>query len=126
VPASESSPISTFVNLAVLKGALSTVPEIRELPSGERVLNLAVRTTANDGRATSVPVAWWNPPAWVVGLDAGDEVVVVGSVRRRFFRTATGARGARAEVEAASVARATARRCEAARRRADGRLAALM
>ena len=51
-------------------------------------------------------------------LDAGDEVVVVGRVRRRFFR-AGGATASRVEVEAEVVARARdRRRVQAALRRA--------
>src|SRR5262249_52364566 len=64
----------------------------------------------------SVPVTVWDPPAWVETLEADDDVLVVGRVRRRFFRTAAGTSGARTDVEAESVARARDRR----------RLAALM
>jgi folate-dependent tRNA-U54 methylase TrmFO/GidA len=73
-------------------------------------------------RREGVPVTIWEPPAWVENLDAGEEVVVVGLVRRRFFRTAQGMSGARAEVEAAHVTRPTARGLAAALRRAEGAL----
>jgi single-strand DNA-binding protein len=53
-------------------------------------------------KAESVPVAWFDPPAAASGLVAGDEVVVVGRVRRRFFR-AGGATASRTEVVAAKV-----------------------
>src|SRR5262245_54923468 len=123
------------LNLAVIWGTCSAPPEIRTLESGSRVASLAVRTpasaTARRGRAaanataTSVPVTVWDPPAWVETLDAGDAVVVVGSVRRRFFATRTGARGAKSEVEAATIAKATDRQLEQASRRALAALAAL-
>ena len=123
------------LNLAVIWGTCSAPPEIRTLESGSRVASVAVRTPAHAtpghrGRAssttaTSVPVTVWDPPAWVETLDAGDVVVVVGSVRRRFFATRTGARGAKAEVEAATIAKATDRQLEQASRRALAALAAL-
>ena len=125
------------LNLAVIWGACSAPPEIRTLESGSRVASLAVRTPASAapgrrgraasgaGTATSVPVTVWDPPAWVETLDAGDAVVVVGSVRRRFFATRTGARGAKAEVEAATIAKATDRQFEQASTRARAALASL-
>jgi hypothetical protein len=57
----------------------------------------------------SVPVSVLDPPAWVEGLDAGDDVVILGSVRRRFFRSA-GATASRVEIEAEVVCRARDRR----------------
>jgi single-stranded DNA-binding protein len=124
------------LNLAVIWGTCSAPPEIRTLESGSRVASLAVRTPASAtigrrGRgapgttATSVPVTVWDPPAWVETLDAGDAVVVVGSVRRRFFATRSGARGAKAEVEAATIAKATDRQLEQASTRALAALASL-
>ena len=95
------------VNLSVLRGAISGPPEIRALESGRRIATLAVRTSAGDGRNTSVPVTVWDPPAW---LETDDAVLVVGRVRRRFFRTATGGSGARTDVEAESLAPARDRR----------------
>ena len=61
-------------------------------------------------RAESVPVAWFEPPSSASAMGAGDDVVVVGRVRRRFFR-AGGATASRTEVVAAAVvpARAPAR-----------------
>jgi single-strand DNA-binding protein len=98
------------VNVSVLRGAISGPPEVRTLKSGSRVATLAVRTSTGDGRNTSVPVTVWDPPAWVETLEADDDVVVVGHVRRRFFKTASGARGARTDVEAESVSPARDRR----------------
>jgi hypothetical protein len=75
--------------------------------------------------ATSVPVTVWDPPAWLATLDADDAVVVVGTIRRRFFATRAGGRGSKAEVEAVSVARATPGQLARAWRRATGALDAL-
>jgi single-strand DNA-binding protein len=92
------------VNVSVLRGPISASPEVRTLKSGRRIATLAVRTTAGDGRQTSVPVTVWDPPAWVQTLATEDDVLVVGRVRRRFFRTATGGNGARTDVEADALA----------------------
>ena len=94
-------------NLVVLRGVLSRDPEPRQLPSGDAVVayDVTVRpesTSGEPGRAESVPVAWFSPPAGASGLSAGDDVVVVGRVRRRFFR-AGGATSSRTEVVAARV-----------------------
>lgn len=114
------------VNLSVLRGECSAPPDVRELDSGRRVASLSVRVPTAGARATSVPVTVWEPPAWVETLAAGDEIAVVGHVRRRFFRNAAGATGARVEVEAETITRARDRRRLAAlRRRTDGALDAL-
>jgi single-strand DNA-binding protein len=94
-------------NLAVLRGTLSREPEPRSLPSGDHLVayELTVRPPAAGGpapRADSVPVSWFDPPASAAKLRAGDEVVVVGRVRRRFFR-AGGSTASRTEVVAARV-----------------------
>lgn len=118
----EAGPAGT--NVAVLHGACSSPAEVRTLPSGTVIAQLQV-TTRVDGRSISVPVMVPQPRAWVEQLDAGDAIVVVGSVRRRFFRAA-GATASRVEVEAAAVAPSRdRRRVRALRRRIDDLLAPL-
>lgn len=111
------------LNLALLVGELSAAPEVRDLGDRGRVASLAVRTPTADG-ATSVPVAVWAPPAWLEDAPAGTRVVVIGPVRRRFYRSATGATGSRVEVEATTVSRDTARARAALERRAMAVLSA--
>jgi hypothetical protein len=53
-----------------------------------------------------VPVAVWDPPGWLEAIEPGDELIVAGALRRRFYRGATGNLGARVELEAAVVGRA--------------------
>jgi single-strand DNA-binding protein len=96
------------MNIVVLRGVLSSAPVIRELPSGSIVHALEVTTRGEAGRSASVPVAWFDPPA-APALDAGADVVVTGSVRRRFFR-AGGATQSRTEVVATAVVPASRRR----------------
>lgn len=90
------------LDLAVLVGVLSRDPAVTELPSGSTLHRYEV-TIRDRTPADSVPVSWFDPtrpPA----VRAGDAVVVVGRVRRRFYR-AGGATRSATEVEAVRVAR---------------------
>jgi hypothetical protein len=111
------------VNLVVLRGVASAPPEVRTLTSGARIATVSVRTHALGPGATSVPVAVREPSAWIEDLDEGTPVVVVGALRRRFFKTRTGGTGTRVEVEARAIGRGgDRRRLEATRRRAEEEL----
>ena len=93
------------MNIVVLRGTLSSDPRERVLPSGTTVINWEV-TTKVDGQSRSVPVQWDEPHARVRACGEGDEIVVLGSVRRRFFR-AGGATASRTEVLAEQMATPT-------------------
>ena len=104
-------------NLVVLRGTLVSEPRVRELPSGSVVVQFDV-TTRDDGGAQSVPVAWFEPAARGVPGTPGDQLLVIGSVRRRFFR-AGGVTQSRTEVVADTVVAARhAKRARAALERA--------
>jgi single-strand DNA-binding protein len=123
-PPEDAVDIRAGVNLAVVRGTVSSPPDVRVLPS-DTVLAQLQLTTRLESETLSLPVAVWNPAQWVEALEPGAEVVVVGRVRRRFFKAA-GAAASRVEVEADVVARAgDRRRVEAALRRASGVLEAL-
>lgn len=110
------------MNHVVLHGHLSSTPVSRDLASGSVLWSLEVTTPTEEG-AWSVPVAWFDPPA-APALAVGDEVLVVGAVRRRFYRGASGTQS-RTEVVATEVLPASARRKVAkALERAAGRLGA--
>jgi single-strand DNA-binding protein len=96
------------MNVAVLVGALSSAPELRTLASGDVLAQLQI-TTRTDGTTRSVPVSLFDPPDWLRALEPGDEVVVLGSVHRRFFR-AGAVTASRTEVVADRVQRARDRR----------------
>ena len=98
----------TALNLAVVRGEVTSPPDVRVLPSEAVLVQLQV-TTRLEHETLSTPVAVWNPPAWVEDLEPGTEIVVVGRVRRRFFQ-AGGATASRVELEADVVARASDRR----------------
>jgi len=117
-----------MTNVVILRGHVTRVPEERELPSGDHLTSLDVTVPAGSGRgasgrAESVPVAWVGAPSWLVRLEPGDEVVVVGRVRRRFFRSGQ-ALQSRTEVMVDHGAPARqASRCAAVLRRAFEALA---
>lgn len=93
------------LDLAVVTGTLSSSPVVTELASGSRLHRYEVTSRQSTGTDT-VPVVWFDPkrpPA----VDVGDRVVVVGRVRRRFFR-AGGVTRSSTEVVATSVGRAGA------------------
>ena len=92
-------------NLAVLRGVVTSEPRSRALPSGSTVTNLEV-TTRGDGLTASAPVVVHER---AVHIAAGDEVVVIGHVHRRFFR-AGGVTQSRTEVVAERVFKASRRR----------------
>jgi single-strand DNA-binding protein len=112
------------LNLAVVRGLVSSAPEVRVLPSETVLVQLQV-TTRLETETLSIPVSCWNPAAWVETLGPGEEIVVVGRVRRRFFR-ARGATASRVELEADVISRASdRRRVQAAMRRATAGLQSL-
>ncbi len=88
------------MNLVVLRGTLSSDPVDRQLVSGSTIWSLEVTSRTAEG-VFSAPVAWLDPPH-PPRVTSGDEVVVVGQVRRRFFRSG-GSTQSRTEVVATSV-----------------------
>jgi hypothetical protein len=104
------------VNVAIVCGRLSSQPRVSELGSGDVLVRLEVTAPPRDDRpAESVPVSWIGPARRAPAVGAGDEVVVVGRVRRRFFRAAGGGSGSATDLTADEVVPATRR---AAARRA--------
>lgn len=110
------------MNLVILRGALSRPPERRELRAGGVVVAYDVTVPGRgEGSAESVPVVWFAPPAGAADLEPDAEVVVVGRVRRRFFRS-DGSTQSRTEVVADRVI--PARRAKTATRAVTDALAA--
>jgi single-stranded DNA-binding protein len=105
VQSPEQSVASGF-NTVVLVGHLSSAPQRRTLASGSELWSFEVTTPTEEG-SWSVPVAWFDP-AVEPAFSAGDAVVVLGSVKRRFFRGVAGTQS-RTEVVAADIVPATAR-----------------
>ena len=89
-------------NLVVLRGLIRRDPEFRVLASGDELMSLDLTVRLDEGPAESVPVVWPNPAAAAVKFVEGDDVVVVGRIRRRFFR-AGGSTATRTEVHADKI-----------------------
>jgi single-strand DNA-binding protein len=90
------------INIVTLLGRLARPVEERLLPSGDRLVSLEITVEREGERAETVPVVWFDPPATATALDIDDTVVVVGRVRRRFFRSG-GSTQSRTEVVADRV-----------------------
>jgi len=90
------------MNLVVLRGAVRSEPVERTLPSGSLVVQFDISAPL-DGSAASAPVSITEPARAVLDcLEAGANVVVLGGVRRRFFRSG-GTTQSRTEVIATRV-----------------------
>ncbi len=112
-----------MTNVVVLIGRLARPAEVRELPSGDRLVAYEITVPREGERAESVPVVWMGAPASAADHDVDERMVVVGRVRRRFFR-AGGATQSRTEVVAEAVVNARhGKRAAAALARAQERLA---
>ena len=100
------------MNVVLLQGVLSSDPRLQELPSGSVLMRGEV-TSDNEGEKLTVPVTWFDPPRSMRQLVAQTEVVVLGVVRRRFFRAGAHVQSA---TEVVASAAATARQAKTARR----------
>lgn len=90
------------LNVVVAVGRLTRPAELRVLPSGDRLVTMELTVARDEGRAESLPISWFGAPARAADLDVDEEVLVVGRVRRRFFR-AGGVTQSRTEVVADEV-----------------------
>ena len=95
-------------NEVCLTGRVSSAPEERELPSGDRVVTfrLVMQRDRTPMTAKSRQVSdWVHCAAWggrarrsAASWQIGDQVEIEGALRRRFFRDAAGS-STRLEVE---------------------------
>lgn len=76
------------MNVVALAGRLSRPAEEKVFDSGTRMLSLQVTVAGagSEARAETVPVVWFDPKSRSLDFQEGDGVVVVGRVRRRFYR----------------------------------------
>ncbi|MGZ4716773.1 MAG: hypothetical protein ACXWCB_08730 [Acidimicrobiales bacterium] len=101
-PATRPADPTPDTSITLVSGSLSRQAKRRRLPSGDSLISLELTSRCGPGPAESIPVVWPDAPAWADALGAGDRVVVVGRVRRRFFR-AGGTTASRTEVVAERV-----------------------
>lgn len=94
------------LNLVVLCGRLSSVPELRVFDSGSRLLRLLVTIRSEEPvrRLDVIPVTLWDPPDELVDteLPPGTRLWITGMVQRRFWDE-PGGRRSRVEVVASQV-----------------------
>jgi single-strand DNA-binding protein len=102
-----ADPVET--NEVRLVGRLAAEPEVKELPSGDRLTSFRIVVARPAGgpsrqRVDAIECAAWTARVRrsAAGWRPGDVVEVQGAVRRRFFRTGAGA-ASRVEVEASSA-----------------------
>ena len=82
------------VNVVVLAGRLSEAPEVKVMPSGDRVTRLRLFVPEAGKRVLPLPISAWEGLARKAceGLVKGDAVLVRGQLVRRFFRDGGGGR----------------------------------
>jgi single-stranded DNA-binding protein len=100
------------MNVAIVQGRLSSDPRMTTLESGDVLVRYEVTVAQEGAPADSVPVAWLGAETQMPSdeLGRGDEVVVVGRVRRRWYRPAAGPSRSTTEVVATTVVPASDRR----------------
>ena len=96
------SVVPRALNLALVVGVLARDPELRNLPNGATILELDVHVRSEGRPLETVPVVLPDPPASTAALAGGIDVVVIGRIRRRFYR-AGGSTVSRTEVVAGQV-----------------------
>jgi single-strand DNA-binding protein len=91
-----------MLNMVVVIGSLAKPMQVRSLPSGLSLASFDLMVPRADQSADTVPVALFDTPEQVPEWPAGQEILAIGRVRRRFFRVA-GSTQSRTEVVADRV-----------------------
>lgn len=112
-----------MTNVVVLIGRMARPPETRELPSGQRMVAYEVTVDRPGERAETVPVVWVDAPAGAGNHEVDERVLVVGRVRRRFFRAGGGTQSRTEVVAEVVVNTGHEKRAAAALRRAQAAVA---
>jgi single-strand DNA-binding protein len=102
---------TSTTNQVVLSGVFAGEAVLRTLPSGDELVSFRVTVARPPGeraRADSIECSSTKPAIRrsAVKCRAGDSIEVTGSLRRRFWRAATGGPASRYEVEVATLRRA--------------------
>lgn len=110
------------MNVVVVEGVVARAPQARVSATGGRSIAFEVTSRRAGEQADAVPVVWIDPPARSTVVQEGASVVVLGRVRRRWFRAGGGTQS-RTEVLADDVvARRAPKRRQAIVDRAVGML----
>ena len=87
--------MTVSVNVEVLAGTVATDPSERRMPSGEECTELRLSVPDPGRRLLPLPVVAWHAEVGTQSLRdlrQGDEVLVYGTLVRRFYRSGAGAR----------------------------------
>jgi single-stranded DNA-binding protein len=88
-----------MLNMLIAIGRLAKPPQVRSLPSGIPVASFDVQVVRPDQAPDIVPVALFDAVDEAAQWEAGQELLVIGRVRQRFFRVG-GSTQSRTEVVA--------------------------
>ncbi|HJS27718.1 MAG TPA: single-stranded DNA-binding protein [Actinomycetota bacterium] len=83
------------VNVVVLAGTVAADPVERRMPSGDEVTEIRLSVPEAGKRLLPLPVAAWHRDVGkraLKGIGKGDDVLVYGTLVRRFYRSGAGAR----------------------------------
>jgi single-strand DNA-binding protein len=83
------------VNVVVLAGTVAADPVERRMPSGDEVTEIRLSVPEAGKRLLPLPVAAWHRDVGkrsLKGIVKGDDVLVYGTLVRRFYRSGAGAR----------------------------------
>ena len=83
------------VNVVVLAGTIAAEPVERRMPSGDEVTELRLSVPEAGKRLLPLPIAVWHTSVGkraLKGIAKGDDVLVYGTLARRFYRSGAGAR----------------------------------
>ncbi len=75
-----------MLNMVIVIGNLVKPVEVRNLPSGVSIANFDIVVQQVDGTPDTVPVALFEAPDEALQWQPGARLLVIGRVRRRFFR----------------------------------------
>jgi single-strand DNA-binding protein len=87
------------MNLVVLQGLVREEPVVRSLTSGQQAVSFELAVRSADQGLESVPIVMFDASCAVA---PDDDLVVIGRVRKRFFRVG-GATQSRTEVVASRI-----------------------
>ena len=91
-----------MLNMAVVIGNLAKPVDVRSLPSGDSVASFDLQVLQADKPPDTVPVTLSETPERAADWPVGEQLLVIGRVRRRFFRVGSGTQS-RTEVVAEKV-----------------------
>lgn len=75
------------LNISVVVGTINRLPETRTNQSGDLVWSCDLTVTRPEERSEIVPIIWFDGPDWLINIKEGDELAVIGRVRKRFYQS---------------------------------------